>query len=34
MEKGNFNTVKRYCKKCTKNTRKDDIFLQNRPLLF
>ena len=22
------------CKKCTKNTRKDDIFLQNRPLLF
>ncbi|EEG93334.1 argininosuccinate lyase [Roseburia inulinivorans DSM 16841] len=33
-KKGNFNTVKRYCKKCTKNTRKDDIFLQNRPLLF
>ena len=29
-----FNTVKRYCKKCTKNTRKYDIFLQNRPLLF
>ena len=33
-KKGNFNTVKRYCKKCTKNTRKDDIFLQNRPLHF
>ena len=24
--KRKLNTVKRYCKKCTKNTRKDDIF--------
>ena len=34
LEREYFNTVKRYCKKCTKNTRKCDIFLQNRPLLF
>lgn len=33
-KKETLTRLKRYCKKCTKNTRKDDIFLQNRPLLF